>query len=63
LYLTENLYENSFAPPEQFSINFESRFTLTKVFKLCPEVKKRSAAQSIQLQKTAITSRALIVPC
>src|SRR3954453_3127881 len=41
MYLAENLHANSFEPTEQFSINFESRFTLTKVFKLRSEVKKK----------------------
>ena len=62
MYLAEILHANSFESPEQLSINFESRFTLTKVLKLRLDVKK-SAVQSIQLQKTAITSQALIVPC
>ena len=39
MYLTENLYTSSFAYPDQFSINFESQFTLTKVFKLRSEDK------------------------
>ena len=57
----KNLYACSFGPAEQLYLVFQNWFTLTKVFKLRSEVKK-SAAQSVQLQTTAITSQALNVP-
>ena len=42
----KNLYASSFGPAEQLYLVFQSWFTLTKVLKLRPEVKKKCGAVS-----------------
>ena len=53
--IDENVYPSSFEPAEQLSLNYEGRFTLTKVLQLRCEVKQMCDAVST-VAKILLTS-------